>query len=77
MVKHLKLQHPKQHLELIKKKDDKDRVVAEKRKASEADEEMENGTALLWNLRTSGKRKEFLVQSKVSNWCANTQVWRF
>ena len=37
MVKHLKLHHPKKHLELIKKKDDKDRVVAEKRKASEAD----------------------------------------
>ena len=37
MVKHLKLHHPKKHLELMKKKDDKDRVVAEKRKASEAD----------------------------------------
>ena len=70
MTSHLRIYHKKQFGEFQKKKDEKERTVAEKRKKLDEDEEMESGTAPLWNLRTSGKRQEFLHQAKVSNWVA-------
>jgi hypothetical protein len=69
MMQHLKLHHPKQNLELMKKKDAKNKAVAEKRKADDDDDEIETGPAKLWNLRTNAQRQEFLHQAKVSDWC--------
>ena len=39
MMQHLKLHHPKQNLEWMKKKDAKNKAVAEKRKADDDDDE--------------------------------------
>lgn len=69
MMQHLKLKHPKENSEFLKKKEEK-KVVAEKRKADDEDSDLESGGAPIWNLRTSGKRQEFLYQAKVSDWCS-------
>ena len=68
MSSHLKLYHPKENAEVMKKKAEKESKYGEKRKQSEEENEMEGGTVPLFNLRTSRQRQEFLVQSKVSSW---------
>ena len=53
MMNHLKGCHPKENAQFLIKKEEKDRVVGEKRKAMDEDEEMESGTVQLYNIRTS------------------------
>ena len=68
MMNHLKLLHPKENRELLKKKEEKERVSGEKRKALDEVEEMESGTVPLFNLRTVKQRTDFMVQTKVSGY---------
>ena len=68
-MQHLQIHHPKENIQFIKNKEEKYKTVAEKRKVDEENDELETGTAPIWNLRTSAKRQEFLHQAKVSDWC--------
>ena len=68
MTNHLKIHHPKQHTEYLRKKADLANATSEKRKDMEEENEMEGGSVPLFNLRTKKQRKDFFVQSKVSSW---------
>ena len=72
MMNHLKGFHPKENSQFLIKKEEKDRVVGEKRKAMDEDEEMESGTVQLYNIRTVKQRNDFLVQTKVSSYVVGT-----
>ena len=52
MMNHLKGFHPKENSQFLIKKEEKDRVVGEKRKTMDEDEEMESGTVQLSNRET-------------------------
>ena len=72
MTTHLANHHPS------KSKDfgaTKDKVAAEKRKYEEDhDDEMENSTVQIFNLRVQSQRQKFLQQSTISSWVGGVQT---
>ena len=74
MTNHLKNNHPKVYSEFIKAKVSKE--TADKRKFEEENEEneMEDGTTPLFNLRTQSQRQEFLHQTNLNSWVGGNHV---